>query len=225
MAYPTTLAAKIPWHATFNQECIDNATTFSTILDATTLGKILANKNFVATVINGSDDAKNFGQEVIAYRDIWLGAPLGTGTPPVPVPPVGIIVPLNTVVGIDAFTKLIIGQLDAHPSMTDAIRAAMGILPDTPGLGTVRIVKSSALGGSQVALRLGLARYPAVAVDRRRGGGGWEQIAVSITADFVDTDGPLAAGVSESREYRIQGIINNVRQGDISASVLVATTP
>ena len=127
MAYPTQLTAKIPWHSTFNQECIDRTATFADVLTVPNLAKILANKNFVATAINAADNAKNFGQEVVAFRDIYLGAPLGTGAPAIPVAPAGISVPQDTVVGIDAFTRLIIGQLDAHPNMTDAIRLAMGI--------------------------------------------------------------------------------------------------
>ncbi len=225
MAYPTSLTAKIPWHATFNQECIDNTATFSDVLTVGNLAKILANKNFVATLINYADDVKKFSQEAVAFRDIFLGAPLGTATPPVPVAPAGLSVPVGVVVGIDAYTKGIIGQLDAHPNMTDAIRAAMGIGPDPRTLGNPSITSATALGGSQVALRLKLARYKAVAVDRRRAGGAWEQIGVSIIADFVDTAAPLTAGVSESREYRIQGIVANVRQGAISATALVATTP
>jgi hypothetical protein len=225
VAYPKNLGAKIPWHSTFNQECIDHAASFPDVLSAPNLAKILANKNFVATLINGSDNAKNFGQEVIGFRDLYLGAPLGTGVPAVPVPPATIVVPLGVVVGIDAFTRLIIGQLDAHPNMTDPIRVAMGIDPDPRGLGSPSIISALPQGASQVALRLKLAGYKAVAIDRRRAGGVWEQIGVSITAEFIDADGPLAAGVSESREYRIQGIVANVRQGDISAAVLVATTP
>ena len=46
-------------NSTFNQECIDRAAT---------LVIVLANKNFVATLVNGSDNAKNFGQEVVAFR-------------------------------------------------------------------------------------------------------------------------------------------------------------
>jgi len=225
MAYPTSLTAKIPWHSTFNQECIDRAATFADVLTAPNLAKILANKDFVASVINAADNAKNFSQEVVGFRDNYLGAPLGMGVPAVPVPPAAIAVPLGVTVGIDAFTRLIIGQLDAHPNMTDAIRAAMGIDPDPRGLGSPSIISASPQGESKVALRLRLAGYKAAAVDRRRGGGGWEQIGVTITAEFIDPDGPLVAGVSESREYRIQGIVANVRQGDISASVLVATTP
>src|SRR3990172_11449884 len=130
MAYPRQLTAKIPWHATFNQECIDRAATFADVLTAGNLASILANKNFVATLINASDNAKNFSQEVVGFRDLYLGAPLGTGVPAVPVPPAAIVVPLGVVVGIDAFTKLIIGQLDAHPNITDTIRFAIGINPD-----------------------------------------------------------------------------------------------
>jgi len=225
MAYPRQLTARIPWHATFNQECIDRAATFADVLTAPNLAKIMANKDFVATLINASDNAKNFSQEVVAFRDLYLGAPLGTGSPAIPVPPAAISVGLGQTVGIDAFTKLIIGQLDAHPDMTDAIRMAMGIDAGPRGLGTPSITSAAALGGSQVALRLKMARHKAVAVDRRRAGGAWEQIGVSITADFIDAAAPLTAGVSESREYRIQGIVANVRQGAISATALVATTP
>lgn len=225
MAYPKNLVAKIPWYATFNQECIDHAATFADVLSAPNLAKILANKNFVATLITVSDDAKNFSQQVVGFRDLYLGARLGTVPPVVPVAPATIMVPLGVVVGIDAFTRLIIGQLDAHPSMDDSVRAAMGIDPAPRGLGSPSITSASPQGASRVALRLKLAGHRAVAIDRRRAGGVWEQIGVSTTADFVDRDGPLVPGVSESREYRIQGIVANVRQGDISAAVLVATTP
>jgi hypothetical protein len=226
MAYPSKLSEKITWHATFNQNCIDNAATFPDVLTVGNLAKILANKNFVVTLANYADDAKNFSQEAVAFRDNYFGATLGTPAPAVPVAPAGIgAAPANTVVGIDAFTRLIVGQLNAHPNMTDAIRAAMGILPGSKVLGSPSIVFTSALGGSQVALKLRLLGYMAVAVDRRRAGGAWEQIGVSIASNFVDADGPLAAGVSESREYRIQGIVANVRQGAISGSAFVATTP
>ena len=225
MAYPSKLSEKITWHATFNQNCIDNAATFPDVLTVGNLAKILANKNFVVTLANYADDAKNFSQEAVAFRDNYFGATLGTPAPAVPVAPATIVVAVGAVVGIDAFTRLIIGQLNAHPNMTDAIRAAMGIGPESRGLGSPSITSASPLGGSQVALRLKLFRYKAVAVDRRRGGGAWEQIGVSIAADFVDAAGPLAAGVSESREYRIQGIVANVRQGAISGSAFVATTP
>ena len=224
MAYPRALVNLPMWHSIFNSECINFAATFPAILDAGNLAKILANKNFVATLINAAGQAKNYGQEVVEYRDIYLRAPLGTLTPANPVLPGGIAAPLGVVVGIDDFTRGIIGQLDAHPNMTDAIRAAMGILPEPSALGTVSIRSAAAQASSEVALRLGMAGYEAVAVYLKRNGV-TVRLGVSMDADFTDETAPLVAGQSESREYWIRGIVDNVEQGDISATVLVATTP
>lgn len=224
MAYPKTLSALPVWHSVFNQACIDSAAIFPNILTAGNLGKILANKNMIVSSINGGEQAQNFAQEVVEWRDIYIRSPLGTPAPSIPVPPAAQTVPLNTVVGIDAFTRLIISQLDADPNMTDAIRAAMGILPDPSDLGQVRIVSLIAQAGSEIAMRLGLAGYDAVAIYLKRAGV-TTKIGISMRADFLDETPPLVAGQSESREYWVRGISNNVETGDISASGFVATTP
>ncbi|MFN8138823.1 MAG: hypothetical protein U0R49_03380 [Fimbriimonadales bacterium] len=222
--YPTREADQVVWWATFNQECIDHSATFAAILDAPTLTKIAAIKVFVGTLVNATDDAKNFAKQVAEYKNIWLDSPLGTSAPSVPVPPAAIVPGLNLVVGIEAYARLLAGQLNAHPAMDDAIRAAMGIKGSTDSLGTVRIVSAEAQGGSAVQLRIGLAGYAAVAVYRKRNNV-VENIGTSLTSTFVDSAGPLAGGQSESREYWVRGIVNNVEVGDISASVFVATTP
>jgi hypothetical protein len=222
--YKSRDSEQVVWWATFNQQCIDHAATFASILTIGVLAQILACKNFIATVVNGADDAKNFGREVASFKNVYLDSPLGTPVPGLPVPPGGIVVPIGVVVGLEAFARQLAGQLNAHPSMTPAIRIAMGIVGTTDPFGTVEIVSAEGIGGSQVAMRLRLAGYPAVAVYRKRAGV-VVRVGVSLTADFVDADDPIAAGVSESREYWIRGIVDNVEQGPISASVLVATTP
>ena len=222
--YPDRDSEQVVWWSTFNQQCIDHTATFADILTAPKLASILNCKNFIATLVNGSDDAKNFGREVAEFKNIYLDSPLGTGAPVAPVPPATIVVPLGTPVGMEAFARQLAAQLNAHPSMTDAIRIAMGIVGSGPALGTVRVVSATAVGGSQVALRLGLAGYSAVAVYMKRNGV-TTKVGVSITASFTDTTAPLVAGQSESREYWTRGIVDNVETGDISATVLVATTP
>lgn len=222
--YPDRNSEQVVWWATFNQQCIDHSAAFADILTAPKLAAILNCKNFIATLVNVTDDAKNFAREVAEFKNIYLDSPLGTGAPIVPVPPATIVVPVGAPVGMEALARQLAGQLNAHPNMTDAIRIAMGIV-GTPGtLGTVRIVSGTAVGGSQVALRLGLAGYAAVAVYMKRGGA-TTKVGVSISASFTDTTAPLVAGQSESREYWIRGIVDNVETGDISATVLVATTP
>jgi hypothetical protein len=223
--YPSRDVDQVPWWATFNQECIDRAATFAAILTAGELANILGTKNWVATLVNANDIARNFATEMTAYKNIWMDSPHGIGADPAaPVPPAAIAPPANAQVGIEAYAVLIAGQLSAHPAMTDAIRAAMGILPSGSGLGTVRIVSGTAAAASQVLLRLGLAGYEAVAVYMKRNNV-TVRLGVSIDADFTDTTGPLVPGQSESREYWVRGIVNNVEQGAISATVLVATTP
>lgn len=212
------------WWATFNQQCIDHTATFVSILDPATLLKIAACKNFIATLVNATDDAKNFGRDVAAYKNLWLDSALGSVAPVNPVAPPAIVPPANVVVGLKAYAQLLAGQLNAHPSMTDNIRTAMGISGSAQGLGTVRIVSVTALAGSGVALRLGMAGHPAVAVYRKRNNV-TERLGVSTMADFPDMAPPLVAGLSESREYWIAGIVNNVESGTISAVVRVATTP
>ena len=64
-----------------------------------------------------------------------------------------------------------------------------------------------------------------LAVDSRRGGGGWEQIGVSQTDEYIDTRAPLSAGDPEVREYRVQGMENNARVGANSEVSTVSTVP
>lgn len=222
--YPNRDADQVVWWATFNQGCIDHAATFSDILTAPKLANILACKNFMATLVNATDDAKGFGKQVAEYKNIWMDSPLGTVAPTIPVPPAAIVPGLNLVVGLEAFARQLAGQLNAHPLMDDATRLALGIKGSTDALGTVRVVSGEPIGGSAVALRFSLAGYETVAIYRKRNEV-TERLGTSTIADYTDGAGPLAAGVSESREYWIRGIVNNVEVGDISASVFVATTP
>lgn len=223
--YPDRDSDLPPWHFTFNAECVNYAATFPSILDITALAKILANRDTVALLVNRADQARNYFFDVTEFKDIYLDSDLGTSVPAVPVAPAAIVVSGTAVVGIEAYTRLIVGQLKAHPNMTPAIEAAMGIRGPAATFGDPSIVSLTPLGASQVRVRLKKAGYPAIAIDRRRAGGAWTEIGQSTTATFVDDDPPLTAGVSEVREYRVQGVLDNVRQGTISAVEQVATTP
>ncbi len=44
-------------------------------------------------------------------------------------------------------------------------------------------------------------------------------------AKIIDNTAPLVAGQPEQREYRVQGIENNVRVGALSGIVSVVTVP
>lgn len=223
--YPDRDSDLTPWHFTFHAECVNYAATFPTILDAATLTKIGANKDLVAVLVNKTEQAKNYFFDVTEYKDIWLDSDLGTPIPAVPVLPGAIVPPVGAVVGVEAFTRMIVAQLKASAAMTGAIEAAMGIRGPAASFGDPSIISLTPLGASQVRVRLKKAGYPAVAIDSRRAGGAWDEIGLSLTATFVDARPPLTPGVSEVREYRIQGVLDNVRQGSISAALQVATTP
>ncbi|MBA3724963.1 MAG: hypothetical protein H0W86_00590 [Armatimonadetes bacterium] len=212
--YPVRDSELTPWHFTLHAECVNYAATFPMILDIAALAKVAANKDIVAILVNKSEQARNFFFDVTEYKDIWLDSDLGTPTPPVPVPPSAIVPSAGAMVGVEAFTRQLVAQLKAHPNMTPAIEAAMGIRGTADTFGDPEIISAIPRGASQVRLRLKKAGYPACAVDSRRPGGAWDEIGISLTA-----------GVSEVREYRIQGVLDNVRQGSISAVVQVATTP
>jgi hypothetical protein len=64
-----------------------------------------------------------------------------------------------------------------------------------------------------------------LAVDSRRGGGSWEPIGVSQTAEYIDARAPLVSGQPEQREYRVQGMENNARVGATSAIASAVTVP
>lgn len=186
--------------------------------------RIVNNRDFVTNVVNAADQAKNYANEVIAYKNLILKAPPGTPLPVAPTIPPAIVVPPGGMAGVEAYTRDLVAQLKAHGSYTVAIGQAMGIIGPPDALGTPG-VDAQALTASDVRLALFKAGYDLLAVDSRRGGGGWEQIGVSQTAEFIDTRDPLVPGQPETREFRVQGIVNNARTGPMSGISSCVTVP
>ncbi len=223
--YPDSRTAQIPWWATFKTEAHNYAATFPSILTVGNLAKIDSFAALVLNLADAADQAKNYASNLVAYQQIWLSGPLGTVVPAAPVLPALPPIPLGSVVGGEAFARLIVGQLKADPAMTPAIEAAMGISSPSGSLGNPLVQTIQALGGSQVRLRCKKAGYPALQIKMRQNGGAWLTLGVSLSASFTDTTAPLVAGTSEVREYTVQGYLDNIAQGSISAIKSVATTP
>lgn len=223
--YPNALAAQVPWWATFNLECINYTGIFPNILTAPNLAKVLACKNAVLVLLNGADQAKNYASDIVAYQQVWLSAPLGTPTPAPPSLPALPLLALAAFVGIEDFARLIVGQLKADPSMTPAIAAAMGIANPAGSFGAPSIQTIQPQSGSQIHLRCKKANYPALLISSRRGGANWETIGTSIAADFTDARPPLVPGTPEGREYTVQGYLDNVGTGPVSAIKSAVTIP
>ena len=220
--YPTRLTDLISWHANFAVEAAATGTTLG--LTAGNVTQTDTDSDTVALVVNYSEAVDAFRQEVTDFRDSVLrGDPLAP-IPVAPVAPATLSLALGALPGIEARTRAFATTIKASPNFTPAIGEAYGIVGTSPVQGTPTLAVTS-LTGSQVRLRIGKAGFSVLAVDSRRGGGSWEQIGVSQTAEFIDTRAPLVPGQPEQREYRVQGMLNNARTGDPSDIVSVVTTP
>lgn len=76
-----------------------------------------------------------------------------------------------------------------------------------------------------MVLNLFKGGYDLIAIDMKRGAGGWTQIGVSQTATFTDTTARLAAGHPEQRDYRVQGMLNTARVDGVSGTISAVTVP
>lgn len=222
--YPTSDTQLPPWHTTFNTECINYTASLVSVLTAGVLLQVLNNKNNCVVVVNATDEAKNYASEIVAWKEIILRAPKGTAVPAPPTAPVVPSLALGTLAGIEIYTRDLVAQIKAHPNYTEAIGQAMGIVGSAVVIGTPSVA-AIALSQSQVQLNLTKAGYDVLAIDMRRGGGVWVQIGVANIATYIDNTAPLVAGQPEQREYRVQGIENNIRVGALSGIVSVVTVP
>lgn len=223
--YPPRLAARIPWHANYKTETAASGTTYGmTAGEVTQAG---TDADAVPLAVNYAEAVVAFAQEVTEWRDIVLeGDPLAL-FPPVPAAPSAPTFVITAKPGIEKRTRQFAGQNKASATYTQAVGEAYGIVAPV-GVTPVfpKIDKATAVpGSSNVALDLFKGSYDLVAVDMQRGGSGWTQIGLSQQELFTDTTPALVAGQPEQRNYRVQGVKNNVREGDLSPTVSVVTVP
>lgn len=221
--YPAKVADRIPWHANFNTQCAASGLTHGLI--AGQVSQIAIDNTVVAGCINYAAQVTAFAQAVTEWRDLLLSGPNGTALPPAPTAPGVFGYALGALASIEFRTRQYAALIKASVGYTAEIGelygiiAPVGVTPTTPSL------QAFALTASQVRLAIAKAGYDVLAVDSKRGTGGWEQIGISQTAEYVDARAPLVAGQPEQREYRVQGMMNNARVGATSAIVSVVTVP
>lgn len=224
--YPRAIADRIPWHANFNTQAAASGTTHG--LTAGQVSQIGYDNTLVAGCINYAAQVAAFAQAVTEWRDLLLSGPNGTALPPVPTVPAAFTYlagPATPLPSIEFRTRQYAALIKASVGYTPEIGEQYGIIapvadmPVTPGLTAL------ALTASQVRLAIAKGGYDVLAVDSKRGTGGWEQIGVSMTAEYIDARAPLVAGQPEVREYRCQGMANNARVGALSAVVSAVTVP
>jgi hypothetical protein len=223
--YPKQEAALLAWHANFAAQALLHAPEFPDVLTMDVLTQIGANRDAVSACVNAAEAAKAYGQEVTAFKEIVLRAELGEPVPAAPTRPPAVALPAGALAGVEAYTRRLAAQIKAAEAYTRAIGESLGIVGPEPAPPGAPAVTAVALPQSRVRLDLRKAGHPALAVDSRRGGGPWEQIAVALTSPYVDARAPLAAGQPETREYRVQGMEHNERVGPLSQTATVVTTP
>lgn len=224
--YPIKLADRIPFHANLSVQATATGITHGLI--AAEVTQIATDSTIVAGSINYTEQVVAFAQAVTEWRNLLLSGPNGTALPPVPTPPAAFVYPAGPAIvlaSIEFRTRQYRAKIVASSGYTAEIGELYGIIgaeqvvPVTPGL------QAFALTASQVRLVIAKGGYDILAVDSKRGGGGWEQIGVSQTAEYIDARAPLVAGQPEQREYRCQGMQNNARVGATSAIVSAVTVP
>lgn len=220
--YPRRLAELIAWHAAFSASVAAYAATLS--IAAGVVTQVATDAATVASVINYSEQADNFAQEVTAFKLQVLQGALNTPNPVIPNVPAALTLGLGWLANIEARTRQLVAQIKANSAYTAQMGQDMGIVDTGVPSGNV-VVNATALTQSQVDIRVTKAGYDVVVLDSKRGAGNWEQIAVMTTAHYVDNRPPLVVGQPEVREYRAQGYENNQRVGALSPIVSVVTAP
>lgn len=221
--YPAAYAARIPFHSNFNANAQATGLTYG--LSAGQQTSIARDNTNVPLVVNFKEAVTAYAQAVTEWAEIVLEGEIGAIFPAVPTAPAAPTFALGSETAIRGRTLLSAGIIKADPDYTAEVGENYGIVsPADDPPGTPALV-AEALTQSQVRLRITKAGYDTLAIDSRRGGGGWEEIGVSDTAQFIDGRDPLVEGQPEVREYRAQGRVNNVRVGALSAVVNAVTVP
>ncbi|RIJ98984.1 MAG: hypothetical protein DCC46_10110 [Armatimonadetes bacterium] len=224
--YPKSIPALIPWHANFSTQA--SATGTSHGLTTSQVQQIGSDNAVVASCIPYVEGVEAFAQAVTEWRNLLLSGPNGTALPPVPTVPTTFVYPPGpppALPSIEFRTRQYAALIRSSVGYTAEIGEQYGIIAPAEGLPSTPSLQAFALSGSQVRLAIAKGGYEVLAVDSRRGGGSWEQIGVSMTAEYIDARAPLVAGQPEVREYRCQGMSNNARVGDVSPVVSAVTTP
>ncbi len=163
-----------------------------------------------------------------AMEAVQSGASTGAFVlPGFTVPPIGNVVPrpagaLKRIFGL-------VRGIKASPGYTEAIGRALGVLTITddrvhsaPSL-EVSIQRGAV--NEEALLKMEKWDAPALFVEGRRGGGGWEQLAITLNSSFTDRRPLLVPGQPEIREYRACFYADNVPAGEWSPVVTVTVSP
>lgn len=221
--YPQRLSERDSWHAGFDAQATATGTTFG--LSAGDKAEIHVDSILVSLCADYDVVLRQYVEAWTEWRNLVLDGDPNAAFPNPPTQPSFVLPDENFKPGVQPRTRSKAGIIKADADYTPAVGEDYGIVsPAAPPAGVPSLV-ATALTASQVRLGVTKAGYSVVAIDSKRGGGAWEQIGVSMTAEYIDARAPLVAGQPEQREYRAQGMESNARVGALSAVVSAVTVP
>ncbi len=221
--YPVQLAERLPWHRNFATQATATGGKFGLTADQVT--QIRIDEAEIGIVASYVDSVSTFSKAVKSYESIVLEGNMNAEMPTVPTPPEAIVVALNALPGIMDRTLILGGILKASPEFTPEIAQHYGVFgSETPPPGTPSL-EIEVLWQSEIRLILTKCGYAVIAIDSRNEAGEWVQIGVAPATDYIDDRRPRVIGQPELREFRAQGIVNDVREGALSAVVSAMTMP
>jgi hypothetical protein len=222
--YPTIDSQLMLWHNTFSLECASYAGSFPDVLTPEVLAQVATNSEMVTLVVVQMNELKAHLGGWAAFKTSILRGEndMEAPTPPSALPDIAI--PTGAMKGVADYTRALVRRIKAHPNYNASVGAALGVLPPTRGH-RVPGVKPTPEPGSKVRLDIGKNGYLVVAIESRRGGGGWETVGLATHTPFIDERPPLVDGQPEVREYRVMGYDNNHVDGDPSQIRVAVTIP
>jgi hypothetical protein len=150
-------------------------------------------------------------------------APASFVAPPLPT---GVVaVAAGALQRIFAFVQTI----KAAPAYTEQIGLALGIVGEEDA--TEHLVPTFSLkverGEASEVVKVIFRKYgrPGVAIYCRRGGSGWELLAIDLASPYLDARPLLVATQPETREYRLQYYEAEAPVGDFTAIASVTVAP
>jgi hypothetical protein len=148
-------------------------------------------------------------QEVTAYKDLMNDGPIGTPAGTLPVAPTPPTAPAAVLPGVLPRVSALVQRIKNSPGYNAAIGADMGI--EAPVVSTLvadsvkPTFKATALPGSQIRLDWVKGKLDGVRVEcKRPGDTDWVHLGDDRYSPYTDTRPPVAAGVSETRSYRMR---------------------
>ncbi len=221
--YPTELAERIPWHRNLATQA--TATGVSDGLSEEQVTQIRIDDAEIGIVASYLSEAEAFYKGVQSYTNLILEGSINAAMPEAPTPPEPVIVALNALPGIMDRTLVLAGILKSAASYTPEIGEAYRIHgSETPPPGTPSL-EVEVLWQSEIRLVVNREGYALVAIDSRNEAGEWVEIGITKTIDYIDDRRPRVIGQPEFREFRAQGISNEIRDGALSAVVSAMTMP